>query len=109
MNNKKWNYSKIIKEIKKNGYFVFKNYLDKKDIKEIKESLLETFNYIKKGKEKNLQKKYYEIKKFSPKLKGNWYDISNYNMTLNDTYSKQMEFNRTIKQETEEEGALKKT
>ena len=26
MNNKKWNYSKIIKEIKKNGYFVFKNY-----------------------------------------------------------------------------------
>ena len=82
MNNKKWNYSKIIKEIKKNGYFVFKNYLDKKDIKEIKESLLETFNYIKKGKEKNLQKKYYEIKKFSPKLKGNWYDISNYNMTL---------------------------
>jgi len=79
---KNWNYNKIINQIKKNGYFIFENYLDKKDLKEIKESLLDTLNYIKKGKEKNLVKKYYSIKKYSPKLKGNWYDIANYNLTI---------------------------
>jgi len=79
---KNWNYTKIIKEIKKNGYFIFENYLDKKDLKEVRQSLCETLDYVKKGKEKGLQKKYLAVKKFNPKLKGNWYDISNHDLML---------------------------
>ena len=77
-----WNYNKIIKEIKEKGYYVCENFFTKKDLKEIKGSLLETLHYIKKDKEKDLQKKYYKIKKFNPKLKGHWYDMANYNLTL---------------------------
>ena len=77
-----WNYNLVINSIKKDGYFIFENFFSKNDLVEIKGSLLQTLNYIKKSKEKNLIKKYYEIKKFNKKLKGNWYDMANYNLTL---------------------------
>ena len=57
MEKRKWNYKKIINEIKNNGYFVYKNFLQEQELKEIKNSLLYTLNYIKKSKEKNLIKK----------------------------------------------------
>ena len=79
---RKWNYNKAIKEIKKNGYFVFKDFLSKKDLSEIKESLLDTLNYVKKSPHKDLKSKYYFIKNYNKKLKGNWYDIANYNLTI---------------------------
>ena len=79
---KNWNYKKIKSEINKNGYYVFKNYFSKKDLNKIKSALLDTLHYIKPNKEKNLQKKYYQIKKYSPKLKGNWYDMARYNINL---------------------------
>ena len=78
----KWNYNKIINEIKKNGYFVHNNFLSKKNLDEIKESLLDTLNYVKKSSHSNLTSKYYFIKKYNEKLKGNWYDIANYNLTI---------------------------
>lgn len=77
-----WNYKKISEGLNKNGYFEIKNYLTSKDLITIKENLVDSLNYIKPSKEKNLQKKYYEIKRFNKKLKGNWYDISKYNVDM---------------------------
>ena len=54
----KWNYNKIINEIKKNGYFVHNNFLSKKNLDEIKGSLLDTLNYVKKSSHSNLTSKY---------------------------------------------------
>ena len=82
MKKNKWNYNHIINQIKKDGYFIFENFLDVKEINEIKNSLAETLNYIKPDKEKDLVKKYYKIKKFNKKLKGRWYDMACYNLTL---------------------------
>ena len=79
---KMWNYSKITKNLKTNGYYEFNNYLSKKEIKKVQNTLLQTLNYIKPSNQKNLQKKYYEIKKYNNKLKGNWYDICKYNIDL---------------------------
>lgn len=83
-----WNFSKISKSLKENGYYLFKNYLSKKDIKLIKDTLIETLHYIKKDNEKDLQKKYYKIKKYNNKLKGNWYDIAPHNIDLLQTLHK---------------------
>lgn len=77
-----WDNKKIKEKIKNDGFYIFKNFFNKKDLKEIKRSLWETLNYIKADKEKNLVKKYYQIKKFNKKLKGNWYDLSCYNLDL---------------------------
>ena len=77
-----WDNKKIIKEIKEKGFYIFKNFFTKENLDDIKFSLLQTLQYIKKDDETDLQKKYYQIKKFNPKLKGNWYDMSNYNLTL---------------------------
>ena len=63
-----WDNKKIIKEIKKNGYYIFKNFFDEESLNEIKSSLLKTLHYIKKDDETDLQKKYYQIKKYNPKL-----------------------------------------
>ena len=78
----KFNFNKISKALKKDGYFIFENYFSNKELKNIKESLLETLNYIKPSREKDLQKKYYEIKKYNKKLKGNWYNLAPYNIGL---------------------------
>ena len=45
-----------LQELKKNGYFVFKNYFSKKDLKDIKDTLLRTLNYIKPGKKAHYKK-----------------------------------------------------
>lgn len=78
----KFNYKKISKNLIDNGYYIFENYFHKKELSEIKSSLLETLNYIEKDNIKDLQKKYYKIKKKKPKLKGHWYDMSPYNIDL---------------------------
>ena len=80
--NFKLNYNSISNSLKKNGYFIIKDYFDKKSLKEIKNSLLETLNYVHKSKQVNLQKKYYEVKKIKPKLKGHWYNIAPHNIDL---------------------------
>lgn len=77
-----WNYKKIKKSLNDDGYYEFKNYLNKSELEKVKNSLVDTLNYIHSSKQKNLQKKYYEVKKFNKKLKGNWYDICKYNIDL---------------------------
>tara|TARA_S200000501_G_C20741942_1_gene707711 strand:+ start:188 stop:967 length:780 start_codon:yes stop_codon:yes gene_type:complete len=77
-----WDYKTIKRDIDRQGYYVFKNYLKTKDLKKIKSTLLETLNYIDGKKDKNLIKKYFTIRDTKPKLKGNWYDISPYNIDL---------------------------
>ena len=49
MKNKKrnWNYNQVIKEIKENGYYIYENFFLKRDLSEINDALLQTFNYIK--------------------------------------------------------------
>ena len=76
------NYSKVIKEIKLNGFYVYENFYTKKDINEIKKSLFRLVKLYKKNKSKRSSKKYYEIKKFNHKLKGNWYDMAGNNLTI---------------------------
>ena len=78
----KWNFKLIAGALKRDGYFVFENYFSNTELKEIKSSLLETLNYIKPSKQKDLQKKYYEIKKFNKRLKGNWYNLAPYNIKI---------------------------
>ena len=77
-----WDYKTIKRDIDRQGYYVFKDYLKTKDLKKIKSTLLETLNYIDGKKDKNLIKKYFTIRDTKPKLKGNWYDISPYNIDL---------------------------
>ena len=50
------NYLKIIKEIKTNGYYICNNFYKKKDLNKIKNSLLNTLNYIKKANKKIYKK-----------------------------------------------------
>ena len=78
----KLNKNKIIKDLNIKGYSIIKNYFKLREINEIKNSLRETLNYIHHSDEKDLIKKYYEVKKFNPKLKGNWYDIAPYNISI---------------------------
>ena len=77
-----WNFKAIKKDIDKQGYYVFKNYLKANDLKKIRKSLLETLNYIDGKNDNDLIKKYFIIRNTRPKLKGNWYDISPYNIDL---------------------------
>ena len=78
----KLNNRKLKKEINQKGYTVIKNFYNKKKLSEIKKSLLDILNYVRPSKEKDLQKKYYEIKKLNPKLKSNFYDIAPYNIDM---------------------------
>ena len=77
-----WNNKKIIEEVKKNGFYIFENYFDEEDLKKIKKTLLDTLHYIKPDNENDLQKKYYQIKKFSQKLKSHWYDLAPHDINL---------------------------
>lgn len=79
---KKLNEKKIINSIKENGYYIINNYYNKNDLEKIKSSLLKMLNYVKKSKERNLQKKYYEVKKYSPILKSHWYDLATKNIDM---------------------------
>ena len=73
---------KIIESIKKQGYFKFENYFNSKELKEIKNSLLYTLNYIDGKKDTNLIKKYFKIRNSKTQLKSNWYDLAPYNIDL---------------------------
>ena len=77
-----WDNKKIAEEIRNNGYYIFENYFNREEIDIVKKSLLDILHYIKPDEEKDLQKKYYQIKKYNSKLKGNWYDIAPYNITM---------------------------
>ena len=78
----KLNNRKLKKEINQKGYTVIENFYNKKKLSEIKKSLLDILNYVRPSKEKDLQKKYYKIKKLNPKLKSNFYDIAPYNIDM---------------------------
>ena len=73
---------KIANNIKKDGYIILPNFFTKEELQNLKKSLLDTLNYIDNDSEKDLQKKYYQIKKDYPKLKSHWYDIAPHNITL---------------------------
>ena len=55
--NLKLNYNSISNSLKKNGYFIIKDYFDKKSLREIKNSLLETLSYVHKSKTSGSSKK----------------------------------------------------
>ena len=76
------NIKKHCKEIDENGYTIIENFFNKSKLTKIKNSLLEMLNYIENSKEKDLQKKYYEIKKNKPKLKSNFYDLAPHNIDM---------------------------
>ena len=80
--NNTWDNKKIAEEIRNNGYYIFENYFNSEEIDKIKKSLLDILHYIKPDEEKDLQKKYYQIKKYNSKLKSHWYDIAPYNITM---------------------------
>ena len=66
----------VINEINENGYCLLENCFTNDDLDEMKNSLLQSLNYIKPGNETDLQKKYYDVRDYDRKLKGNWYDIA---------------------------------
>jgi ectoine hydroxylase-related dioxygenase (phytanoyl-CoA dioxygenase family) len=74
--------SLILKDIKTSGFAIIEDFYDLVDLGFIKDSLLQTLNYISESDETDLQKKYYEIKKISKKLKSNFYDITPFNINL---------------------------
>ena len=80
--NTNWNKKEKIKEIKENGFCILDNLLSDDDLNKVKNSLLNALHYIRPDDEKDLQKKYYKIKKYNPKLKGNWYDIAGRDINL---------------------------
>ena len=55
----------IIREIKRKGFCIIKNMYSKKEINQIKSNLLEILHYIHPKKIKDLNKKYFQIKKNS--------------------------------------------
>ena len=71
-----WNYNRIKKSLNTNSYYAFNKYLSKSELKNSK-YIVENFKLYKTQFSKNLQKKYYEIKKYNNKLKGNWYEFVN--------------------------------
>ena len=70
------NINKHCKNIYSDGYTIIENFFSKKQLDKVKSSLLDMLNYIEFSKEKNLQEKYYEIKKNYPKLKKNFYELA---------------------------------
>ena len=57
-----WDNKKIIKEIKENGYYIFKNFFDEESLNEIKSSLLKTLHYIKKMMKQTFKKNIIKLK-----------------------------------------------
>ncbi len=72
----------VINEINENGYCLLENCFTNDDLDEMKNSLLQSLNYIKPGNETDLQKKYYDVRDYDRKLKGNWYDIAGKDINL---------------------------
>ena len=59
------NYNNIVEEIKNKGYYILEDFFSNKEINNVKKSLLDTLHYIKPDDEQDLQKKYYQIKKYN--------------------------------------------
>jgi hypothetical protein len=76
------NINKCKNDIDLNGYTLIENFFNPKKLEYLKNSLLDILNYVNHSEEKDLRKKYYEIKKFDAKLKSNWYDIVPYNIDM---------------------------
>ena len=76
------NFKKFKNEIDLNGYALIEDFFNSEKLDHLKLSLLDILNYINYSDEKDLRKKYYEIKKFNPQLKSNWYDIAPYNIDM---------------------------
>ena len=64
-----WNYKKIKKSLNDDGYYEFKNYLNKSELDKVKSSLVDTLNYIHPSKQKNLQKNIMRLKNLITNLK----------------------------------------
>ena len=77
-----WNYNHIAKKIKNEGYYIFENFLNKEDLLEIKNSLSDSLNFIKKNKKKNLIDRYYGVKNYNNNLKSHWYSLTRHNLIL---------------------------
>jgi hypothetical protein len=73
---------KLKNEIDLNGYALIKDFFNYEKLEYLKLSLLDVLNYINYSDEKDLRRKYYEIKKFDPKLISNWYDIAPNNIDM---------------------------
>ena len=80
--NTNWNTKELIEEIRNNGFCIIKDLFSEQDLDRMKNSLLQTLHYIKPDDEQDLQKKYYQIKKYNTKLKGNWYDMAHHDINL---------------------------
>ena len=76
------NEEKIISDLKNDGYSIINQYLSIRDLENIKATLFNTLDYIKKDNSKDLQEKYYFIKNFNEKLKAHFYDISATNLEI---------------------------
>lgn len=79
---KKINQKKAINEIREKGYYIIEDFLSKNELNKVKETILEVLHYIHPKKIKNLQKKYYQVKKFNKKLKSSFYDIIRYDLEI---------------------------
>jgi len=68
---------KILRDIRENGFSLLKNFYKEDRLNKIKNSLYDMLNYIKPDEKiTNLQKKYYQVKKYNSILKGHFYDLS---------------------------------
>lgn len=68
-------YNGIKRHIDDNGYVIIKNVYQKKELEKLKKRLLDVLHYIHPKKITNLNKKYFQVKKFNKKLKGNFFDL----------------------------------
>ena len=71
-------YHKIKKNIDEFGYVIIKDVYKKRDLENLKKRLLEVLHYIHPKKINDLNRKYFQVKKFDKKLKGNF--LTCYNM-----------------------------
>ena len=87
--------NKSIKEFKENGYTIIKNFLNPKEIKNIKMQMNDvlstqlSYHRIKFGKKMSVDDKYFLLKNKKPKLKSHFWDIMRISESLNSiVYSK---------------------
>ncbi len=74
------NYNGIKKNIDEYGYAIIKDVYKKKELDKLKKRLLDILHYIHPKKINNLNKKYFQIKKYNKKLKGNFFDMVSHEM-----------------------------
>ena len=75
-------YHKIKKNIDEFGYVIIKDVYKKRDLENLKKRLLEVLHYIHPKKINDLNKKYFQVKKFDKKLKGNFFDMLQHEQTV---------------------------